>query len=97
MYKTAFQSAADSNSDDAAALAPVRLQFQSCSFYCRIWVNGQEVGDHLAGGYVAFFKDVPAAVRRSTFSAISTRRSRRTAEAAAARLWLPGCGAIGRF
>ena len=40
---------------------PVRLQFQSCSFYCRVWVNGEEVGDHRAGGFVAFHLDVPAA------------------------------------
>lgn len=39
---------------------PVRLQFQSCGFYCRVWVNGKEVGDHRAGGYVAFWLDVPA-------------------------------------
>jgi beta-glucuronidase len=42
--------------------ASVRLQFQSCSFFCRIWVNGREVGSHLAGGYVAFWLDVPAEV-----------------------------------
>ena len=36
----------------------VRLQFQSCSFYCRVWVNGKEIGDHRAGGYVAFWMDV---------------------------------------
>lgn len=36
-----------------------RLQFQACSFYCRVWVNGKEVGDHRAGGYVAFTLDVP--------------------------------------
>jgi beta-glucuronidase len=39
--------------------APARLLFQACSFYCRVWVNGVEVGDHRAGGYVAFFLDVP--------------------------------------
>lgn len=39
--------------------APARLLFQACSFYCRIWVNGAEIGDHRAGGYVAFFLDVP--------------------------------------
>jgi beta-glucuronidase len=37
---------------------PVRLQFQACSFYCRVWVNGKEIGDHIAGGYVAFWLDV---------------------------------------
>lgn len=38
-----------------------RLQFQACSFYCRVWVDGVEIGDHTAGGYVAFSLDVPAA------------------------------------
>ena len=41
------------------ATGPVRLQFQACGFYCRVWVNGHEIGDHLAGGYVAFTLDVP--------------------------------------
>lgn len=36
-----------------------RIQFQACSFYCRVWVNGVEIGDHRAGGYVAFWLDVP--------------------------------------
>ena len=36
-----------------------RIQFQACSFYCRVWINGQEIGDHRAGGYVAFSLDVP--------------------------------------
>eukprot|EP00980_Cylindrotheca_fusiformis_P000474 scaffold119_cov131-Cylindrotheca_fusiformis.AAC.4 len=40
--------------------AGARVQFQACSFYCRVWVNGVEIGDHLAGGYVAFFLDIPA-------------------------------------
>jgi beta-glucuronidase len=38
----------------------MRLQFQACSFYCRVWVNGKELGDHRAGGYVAFSLDVPS-------------------------------------
>lgn len=54
MYKTSFASPATSG-------ASVRLQFQSCSFYCRVWINGEEIGDHRAGGYVAFWLDVPAA------------------------------------
>ena len=67
LYKTSFT---------VAVAAPVRLQFQSCSFYCRVWVNGQEVQPpapeglsadvagpgHRAGGYVAFWVDVPASV-----------------------------------
>lgn len=53
MFRTNFSS--------PAANVPVRLQFQSCSFYCRVWVNGHEIGDHRAGGYVAFWLDVPQA------------------------------------
>ena len=30
------------------------------SFYCRVFVDGELVGEHVAGGYVAFFLDVPA-------------------------------------
>ena len=66
MYRTGFDTL---NSRSGGAL-PVRLQFQSCSFYCRIWVNGEEVQPpqpeglsgpgHRGGGYVAFFVDVPA-------------------------------------
>ena len=38
---------------------------QACSFYCRVFVNGKEIGDHRAGGYVAFHLDVPAATLAS--------------------------------
>jgi hypothetical protein len=38
MYKTSFDSTAAPSGGGAL---PVRLQFQSCSFYCRIFVNGQ--------------------------------------------------------
>jgi hypothetical protein len=36
-----------------------RIQFQACSFYCRVWLNGIEIGDHTAGGYVSWWLDVP--------------------------------------
>ncbi len=39
-----------------------KIQFQACSFYCRVWVNGHEIGDHRAGGYVAFTLDIPPQV-----------------------------------
>ena len=39
-----------------------RIQFQACSFYCRVWLNGVEIGDHIAGGYVAWWLDVPDSV-----------------------------------
>ncbi len=35
-----------------------RIQFQACSFYCRVWLNGVEIGDHIGGGYVAWWLDV---------------------------------------
>eukprot|EP00928_Gymnodinium_smaydae_P073392 TRINITY_DN56601_c0_g1_i1.p1 TRINITY_DN56601_c0_g1~~TRINITY_DN56601_c0_g1_i1.p1 ORF type:complete len:707 (-),score=80.53 TRINITY_DN56601_c0_g1_i1:131-2251(-) len=38
---------------------PARLHFNACSFYCRVWVDGKEIGHHLAGGYVGFHLDVP--------------------------------------
>lgn len=31
------------------------LQFMACSFYCRVFVDGSEVGDHRAGGYSPFW------------------------------------------
>ena len=58
MFRTSFKLAAGADS-------PARLQFQACSFYCRVWVNGKEVGDHTAGGYVAFWLDVPREVLAS--------------------------------
>ena len=51
MFRTTF--------DYDLTQAPARIQFQACSFYCRVWVNGVEIGNHLAGGYVAFALDVP--------------------------------------
>eukprot|EP01062_Namystynia_karyoxenos_P020950 TRINITY_DN17948_c0_g3_i1.p1 TRINITY_DN17948_c0_g3~~TRINITY_DN17948_c0_g3_i1.p1 ORF type:complete len:621 (+),score=193.70 TRINITY_DN17948_c0_g3_i1:76-1938(+) len=39
---------------------PARIQFNACSFYCRVWVDGKEIGEHRAGGYVVFHLDVPA-------------------------------------
>jgi beta-glucuronidase len=50
-FRTIFRPPSPSSS-------PARIQFQACSFYCRVWVNGKEIGDHRAGGYVAFSLDV---------------------------------------
>eukprot|EP00933_Yihiella_yeosuensis_P028900 TRINITY_DN22673_c0_g1_i1.p1 TRINITY_DN22673_c0_g1~~TRINITY_DN22673_c0_g1_i1.p1 ORF type:complete len:641 (-),score=102.98 TRINITY_DN22673_c0_g1_i1:275-2197(-) len=36
----------------------VRLQFMGCSFYCRIFVDGKEVGEHRAGGFSPWFLDL---------------------------------------
>ena len=38
-----------------------RLQFAACSFFCRVWVDGAEVGSHRAGGYAPFWADIPPA------------------------------------
>ena len=62
MYRTTFAS-------PSMGAVPMKLQFQACSFYCRVWVNGHEVGDHRAGGYVAFALDVPASVLSSSAGA----------------------------
>merc|ERR1719247_265061 len=43
--------------------ARARLQINACGFYCRIWVGDAgrwtEVGQHIAGGYVGFWLDLP--------------------------------------
>ena len=35
------------------------LHFAACSFFCRVWVDGAEVAQHFAGGYVPFWAEVP--------------------------------------
>ena len=37
-YRTTFEHA-----------GAARLQFQACSFYCRVFVDGKEIGEHAAG------------------------------------------------
>ncbi|KAG7352478.1 beta-galactosidase [Nitzschia inconspicua] len=56
-FRTTFQTTTTTTNTMAA-----RLQFQACSFYCRVWVNGVEMGDHKAGGYVAWWLDVSSEV-----------------------------------
>mmetsp|Transcript_3081 Transcript_3081/g.5710 ORF Transcript_3081/g.5710 Transcript_3081/m.5710 type:complete len:626 (-) Transcript_3081:166-2043(-) len=51
MYRTKFE---------ASLSGGLRVWFGACSFYCRVFLDGKEVGDHRAGGYVAFYLDVPA-------------------------------------
>lgn len=41
------------------------LQFMACSFYCRIFVDGEEIGDHRAGGYSPFWLAAPPAAGNS--------------------------------
>lgn len=36
------------------------LYFAACSFYCRVFVDNKDIGDHRAGGYVPFWLKVPA-------------------------------------
>eukprot|EP00536_Pseudo-nitzschia_multiseries_P002780 jgi/Psemu1/236028/estExt_Genewise1.C_380117 len=65
VFRTAFVTplaASRGNGDGNGNGNGGRLQLQACSFYCRVWVNGIEVGDHTAGGYVAWWLDVPPSV-----------------------------------
>ncbi|EGD74550.1 hypothetical protein PTSG_05914 [Salpingoeca rosetta] len=41
------------------------LYFAACSFYCRVFVDGQALGDHRAGGYQAFWMHVPASTNHT--------------------------------
>jgi beta-glucuronidase len=58
-----------------------RIQFQACSFYCRVWVNGIEIGDHRAGGYVAFSLDIPSqnSIDNEIFVLVDNRFNKTTA------------------
>lgn len=69
-----------------------RLQFMGCSFYCRVFVDGEEVGQHLAGGtlrglrsgpsggYVPFYLDLkPMKGQRELFVLADNRFNRTTA------------------
>ena len=47
--------------DAPPAGARQRLWFGACSFYCRVFVDGAEVGESRAGGYSAFWLDLPPA------------------------------------
>lgn len=61
---------------------PARVQFNACGFYCRVFVDGAEVGEHRAGGYVGFFLDVPSVERetvRELFVLADNRWNRTTA------------------
>lgn len=43
-----------------------RVLFAACSFYCRVFFDGQEAGDHRAGGYAPFWMDMPASSSKQT-------------------------------
>lgn len=62
---------------------PVRLQFMGCSFYCRVFVDGKEVGEHRAGGFVPWWLDVaPSGMETATrelFVLVDNRFNRTTA------------------
>lgn len=68
MYRTKFNH-----------IGPARLQFQACSFYCRVWVNGKEIGDHRAGGYVAFTLDTDTSGENELFVLADNRFNHTTA------------------
>ena len=59
-----------------------RLQFAACSFFCRAFVDGVEVGRHFAGGYVPFWLEVPPSTTSSTrelFVLVDNRFNKTTA------------------
>ena len=62
---------------------PVRLQFMGCSFYCRVFVDGKEVGEHRAGGFVPWWLDVAPSGKetatRELFVLVDNRFNRTTA------------------
>lgn len=39
---------------------PARIQFMGCAFYCRVFLDGQEVGEHRAGGFSSWWLDLPS-------------------------------------
>ena len=41
------------------------LHFAACSFFCRVWLDGTELGAHFGGGYTPFWLDVPPEPTRS--------------------------------
>mmetsp|Transcript_97079 Transcript_97079/g.301990 ORF Transcript_97079/g.301990 Transcript_97079/m.301990 type:complete len:531 (-) Transcript_97079:189-1781(-) len=55
----------------------------ACSFYCRVFVDGKELGEHRAGGYVPWVLDVPAppggSATRELFVLADNRFNRTTA------------------
>ena len=57
-FRTHFETAPTERGDRFTVGPAARIQFQACSFYCRVWLNGIELGDHIAGGYVAWWLDV---------------------------------------
>lgn len=60
-----------------------RLQFMGCSFYCRVFVDGKEVGEHRAGGFVPWWLDLespsPSEITRELFVLADNRFNRTTA------------------
>ena len=60
-----------------------RLQFMGCSFYCRVFVDGKEVGEHRAGGFVAWWLDLESPssqeITRELFVLADNRFNRTTA------------------
>eukprot|EP00934_Nitzschia_sp_Nitz4_P001701 Nitzschia sp. Nitz4//scaffold180_size44305//9875//11896//NITZ4_007235-RA/size44305-processed-gene-0.18-mRNA-1//-1//CDS//3329539455//1701//frame0 len=60
---------------------PARILFQACSFYCRVWLNGQEIGSHRGGGYVAWWLDVPIDVLQTGCASSQTTLSLRDTKA----------------
>lgn len=60
-----------------------RLQFMGCSFYCRVFVDGKEIGEHRAGGFVPWWLDLESPstqeITRELFVLADNRFNRTTA------------------
>lgn len=51
---------------DVTAGRSARVLFAACSFYCRVFVDGSDIGDHRAGGYAPFWLDIPVSSSKTT-------------------------------
>ena len=43
-----------------------RLHFGACSFFCRVFVDGVEIGEHRASGYTPFWLNLPTLPKQAT-------------------------------
>ena len=65
MYETTFETGSQETQ---------WLEFMSCSFFCRAWVDGAEVGNHTAGGYVPFRLAIPPKAGKRTLVVLADNR-----------------------
>eukprot|EP00050_Salpingoeca_kvevrii_P002588 m.197425 g.197425 ORF g.197425 m.197425 type:complete len:621 (+) comp10645_c0_seq1:1304-3166(+) len=57
------------------------VQFAACAFYCKVFVDGEFVGDHRAGGYQPFWLSLPRSDKtlRELFVVVDNRFNETTA------------------